>query len=195
MSRSFLNKKIVKQRDFFGGFGLIEMMVSIGILTLVMTVILARQDAFNSAVLLRGQAYEIALQAREIQMYAVSVTGEGTDFQKIYGIHFDTANGGIYNIFRDQNGDGNYDITPTDESFGKQGVLDSRFVIDAIRVGSNTLSEISITFERPNFDAVFPGAGNVAEIDVCVKGTACTTGDNNEVRTVEITRTGQISVK
>ncbi|MEZ4104115.1 MAG: hypothetical protein R3B60_02395 [Candidatus Paceibacterota bacterium] len=190
MFRNFLNKnKSNKSVFFLSGFGLIEMMVSIGILVLVMTVILARQDAFNSAVLLRGQAYEVALQAREIQLYAVSVIGSGSSFRVPYGIHF-INNSGSYTIFRDINNNGVYD--GSDTIFGKQGILDPRFVIDRLQVdGGASLSELSIVFERPNFDALF--GGDVAEIDVRLRGTTGT--GVGEVRTVEITRTGQISVQ
>jgi hypothetical protein len=59
----------------------------------------------------------------------------------------------------------------------------------------------SIIFERPNFDAEFysflgtPAPSNVSavEIDIRVKGTS---GSGlGEVRTVEVSRTGQITVQ
>lgn len=171
------------------GFSLVEMMVSISILVLVMTVILARQDAFDNAVLLRNQAYSIALEAREVQLYSVSVTGEGSNFRSTFGLHFDTTDGSVYKIFKDNDDDFYYDA---DEEFGQQGVLDPRFTIGAIRVDGTPKSALSVVFERPNFDAHFYDSGGVldnekVEIDVRLVGTT-------EVRTIEITRTGQISV-
>ena len=76
-------------------------------------------------------------------------------------------------------------------------------MIDKIRyVGdSGTPTNLSIVFKRPNFDAIFyessgtqaPANVSAVLIDVRLKGT---TGNGvGEVRTVEITRTGQITVQ
>ncbi|MCA9362360.1 hypothetical protein KC906_03210, partial [Candidatus Kaiserbacteria bacterium] len=80
--------------------------------------------------------------------------------------------------------------------------LDQRFEIGAIRaVGGESLSsdDVSVVFERPNFDARFfraPGDQIDApsiEIDVArrgMSGTEC----GSHYRTIEITRTGQIAL-
>ncbi len=188
-----------------GGFGLVELMVSITVMVIVSSIILVRQSSFNSAVLLRGQAYEIALQAREVQLSAVGAInndGSGT-FRSVLGLHFDYANSndGKYRIFRDADSDHYYDSA---EIFGEQGILDSRFEIRDIRVGGNPLpsggTELSVVFERPNFDAHFYNASNnelnveKAEITISQRGvTGSTCG--SEIRVVEITKTGQIAVQ
>lgn len=185
------------------GFALVELLVSISILVLVLGTIMFRHSAFNSAVLLRSQAYEVALQARDTQLFAVSIVSDNGNYKNRYGLHF-TKDSITYKIFRDNHRNSYFD---SDEEFGKQGNLDPRFVISDIRWVQNdgtkaSISNVSVLFERPNFDAKFyTGAApagalsNAAsvEIDVRLKGT---TGDEvSEVRTVEITRTGQISVK
>lgn len=187
---------------FKSGFGLIELIVSISIMILITTVIMARHDSFNGASLLRGQAYAIALQAREVQLNAISAT-EGGGFRNVFGLHFDTRNNpNGYTVFRDTNGPvaNNNDYFDAGEVYGRQGAVDRRFFVRAIRImnGATVLStptEVSVSFERPNFDArIFTGANAEAttasgvEIDIGVVGTA-------DVRTVEITKTGQISVK
>jgi type II secretory pathway pseudopilin PulG len=186
------------------GFALVELLVSISILVLVIGAIMVKQGAFNSAVLLRSQAYDVALEARETQLFAVSIISDAGDYNNIYGLHFDKNNNTGYKIFRD--GDRN-SYFGTSEEFGQQGSLDSRFVIGDVRWvhsdGTETsVNNVSVLFERPNFDAKFfeaaaPGGelsnATAMEIDIRLKGT---TGDTNgEVRTVEITRTGQISVQ
>lgn len=188
------------------GFGLVELLVSISILVIVMSVILARHSAFNSAVLLQSQAYEVAFQAREIQLFAVGAIGESTDFRNVYGLHFDSTSGANqkYSLFRDGDGD---NIFGSGEEFGRQGVLDPRFEISAIR-GINSggalydnYDKLSILFERPNFDARFfidtgtPLADEVVAVEVVVRLRGTTSDTVNDKRTVEITRTGQISVK
>ena len=182
-----------------GGFGLIELMVSIAVMAIVSAIILVRQNSFNGGVLLRSQAYEVALSAREVQLNAVSSVGVAGDFRTLQGLHFDTtlANNGGFRVFRDADNDGFFDTT---ESMGQQGALDSRFEIRAIRTVGDSYagSSVSIVFERPNFDArFFDSAGEVnassIEIDIARRGVAGSGPD--VVRTLEITSTGQIIVQ
>lgn len=183
------------------GFALVELLVSISILVLVIGAIMVKQGAFNSAVLLRSQAYDVALEARETQLFAVSIVSDGSDYRNVYGLHFDKtspANTG-FKIFSDNNNNFYFNAG---EEFGQQNTLDARFVVDDIRlIGGAYVAQnnLSVVFERPNFDARFFNVSGelvnatAVEIDIRLKGT---TGDTNgEVRTVEITRTGQISVQ
>ncbi len=184
------------------GFGLVELMVSISIMVIISSVVLSRHDSFNGAVLLRSQTYEVALDAREIQLNAVSAVSDGSgNFRSQQGVHFDTnsSNDGIYRIFRDADGDGFFDAN---ESYGQQGSLDSRFEIRAINlVGSDALngSSVSVVFQRPNFDALFyDSSGQLAgtsavEIEVARRGSSGVTVA--DFRTLVITATGQITVR
>lgn len=187
------NKKAESQQ----GFGLVELMVSISIMAIVMAVVLVRQTTFNSAVLLRSQAYEVALSLRTVQLSAVSASNEAGDFREVLGVHFDTSDSDAYRIFRDSDSgidDNNY--YDSGEAFGLQGKLDDRFEIRAIRAGGD-VSQLSVIFERPNFDARFFDSGgeidvSTIEIDVARRGadSGC-----SAVRTVEISNTGQITVQ
>lgn len=180
---------------------MVELMVSIAIMAIVTGVIIVRQSSFNSAVLLRNQAYEVALAMREVQLNAVSAIGFSGEFRTILGIHFDTADDDTYRIFRDTDGDRYYD--GVSEEYGVQGMVDNRFEVRGIRTISNGVStsrsSLSVVFERPNFDArFFIGSGaevnaSSVEIDISRRGV---TGDAaSDVRTVEITSTGQIAVQ
>ncbi len=191
-----------KNNFFQSGFGLIELMVSISVMVLVISVILVNHNSYNGATLLRSQAYEIALQLREAQLMSISATQAevGLDFRNVYGVHFSLATNDTYFIFRDENGDYFFDAGA--EELGKQGTLDSHFTIDAIRlIGSVVVPEqLSVTFERPNFDAKFRTASGVSpagltgvEIDVRTKGTVGL--GSGKLRTIEITKAGQITVK
>lgn len=175
-------------------------MVSISIMLIVSSVILARQSAFNGAVLLRSQLYEVALAVREVQLSAVSAESNGSgSFSSVQGIYFDTVsvNNGSYGIFQDADGDSFYD---SNEQSGKQGIIDKRFEVRAIRAVGAVINgtSVSIVFQRPNFDAQFyssTGKINASsiEIDIAKRGNSGTT--NDVVRTLEITATGQITVK
>ena len=198
--RSLSNRQPANQL----GFGLIELIVSISILIIITSVVLVNQSSFNSAILLRGHAYELALQLRTAQLNAVSASdqsGSGT-FRSVFGVHFNTAAGSNsqYQIFRDADADYYYDM---DEEFGQQGVLDSRFEIREIRANGVVVGggEASVVFERPNFDARFfegPGTlnellvGNL-EVDIARRGVVGVGPD--VLRTVTVTSAGQISVQ
>jgi type II secretory pathway pseudopilin PulG len=180
------------------GFGLIELLVTISIMMLVSAVILAKQSAFNGATLLRSQAYEVALGVREVQMGVVSAQSDGLGtFRSVQGVYFNTNNSGTYRIFKDADNDSFYDAN---EEYGKQGFLDARFQIRAIRAVGASINGtgLAVVFVRPNFDAKFyDSSGQVnassIQIDVARKNTSATTSD--AVRTIEITAAGQISVK
>ncbi len=192
-----------KSHKFFG-FGLIELMVSISVVMLVMGVVMSRQNSYNGAVLLRSQAYEVALLLREVQLSAVSAMGQGSNYRNTFGVYFDVGSSFYYTFNDDSPNNFFYDAG---EELGKRNNLDKRFVISDIRTvdgGTETslgeTGDISILFERPNFDALFYTSANTAvpsnvsaiEIDVRLVGTSG--NGNGEVRTVEVSRTGQISV-
>ncbi len=185
------------------GFGLIELLVSISILVIVMSIVMFKRSSFNSAVLLRSQAYEIALHARNIQLNAVSALGEGGDFRQIYGLEF-SKGGSTYVVFKDLPPYNYfYNSGVGEQDYSERGILDRRFKIEEISFvggGAGTVDKVAVVFERPNFDARFfigenseVTSASAVELKVRLIGTTGSTV--NEVRTVEITKTGQISVK
>lgn len=167
-------------------------------MVIVAAIILVGQTTFNGSVLLRGQAYEVALHVREVQLSSVSVSGDTGDFRTRYGVHFNITDPYRFAVY-EADTDGFYE---GDESlFGPQGILDERFAIDEMRLGAATPDEVSVVFIRPNFDALFyDGVGSLSgdstlEIDVRRVGTDAADTGCGAVRTVEITSTGQISVQ
>jgi Tfp pilus assembly protein FimT len=197
-----LIKKYQKQnqRQFSGGFGLVELMVSIGIITLVISIVIVRNDAYNASILLKSEAFEVALQIRETQMLAVSAIGQGVEFRNQHGLAFTTGRN-YYETFTFKDTNGN-NIIDTSEKTSHRVNLGPRFQIDQIRLISGSVTTptpLSILFERPNFDAKFYSGSSFnssaekVEIDVRRVGT---TGDGlGKVRTVEVLRTGQVSVQ
>ncbi len=197
-----LRLKFVSQ----AGFGLVELMVSISIMAIVSGIIFTNQSSYNGAVLLRGEAYDMALQTREIQLSAVSALGAGggtVSFRSVYGLYFDTANDDEYVIFKDSlSGADKNNSFDLGEEFGTQGRLDSRFEIRDIRKVSGatetSVSNINVIFVRPNFDATFyDGSGtllNISSIEIDISRRGNTGTGNGDVRTIEITASGQIAV-
>jgi Tfp pilus assembly protein FimT len=168
------------------GFGLVELLVSITIVTIIVGTIVMRQNSFNSAVLLRNQAYSIAMDIRDAQMSSISVSNEAgiNNFRVPIGVYFSShsLNNQKYQVFKDLNNNGRYD--GTGEDFGPVRLLDPRFEISNISVGNR----VDISFKRPNFDAIIePSASNV---EITVKQVGHT-----ETRIIEVTSVGQITVK
>ncbi len=193
----------IQQHRSAAGFGLIELLVSISVMIIVTSVILARHDTYNSATMLRGQAYDLALTAREIQLLAVSATRDQVGFRNVYGILFSTTNPHAYTIFRDADGDRYFDAG---EEFGQQGAIDPRFEVDAIRLlgtgaDAGPIDTVAVLFERPNFDAQLYKAANdevlsgVSGLEIDLRVVGSTGTSPGELRTIEITRAGQITVK
>lgn len=168
---------------------------------LVIGVVLVRQDSFNGAVLLRSEAYEIALSAREVQLNSVSAMSIAGNYRTLLGLHFDTSNDALVRIFTDTssgpNANGFYD---SGEAFGKQLNIDSRFEVRALRAVGDSISgtALSVVFERPNFDARFFDSGgvvNASSVEIDISKRDQNGDDSGTVRVVEITSTGQITVK
>jgi type II secretory pathway pseudopilin PulG len=197
-SRSF-HKNSPRRTAFVGGFGMIELMVTVSIMMVISSVIMLKQTSFNGTTLLRSQVYDVALSIRELQLSVVSAESNGSDnFRSVQGAYFSTNNSTTYRIYKDADNDKYYDST---EEYGKQGTLDNRFEIRAIRVGGTSASQVAIVFVRPNFDAKFytdssgtPSSASNVEIDIGRKGMT-TAVCGTDFRTVEITRTGQIAIK
>ena len=108
------------------GFGLVELMVSISIMMLLSSIILVRHSAFNGAVLLRSQAYEVAFALRKAQLLAVSGnnnsggTSLGTTTQQ-YGVYFDIDTPNTFIIFHDINANGQWEGEAVDDQVGLTG--------------------------------------------------------------------------
>ena len=181
----------------FAGFGLIELLVSVSIMLLLAGLVFARHQSFNGAVLLRSEAYEVALTIREVQFAAVSAESDGSGgFRSVEGVYFTSDTDNVYRIFRDI---APYNYTfDVGEAYGKQGTLDNRFEIRAVRgVGDSVGNGLAIVFERPNYDAKFydeNGVVNASSVEIDIAKRGETGVGDGVVRTVEVTATGQISV-
>lgn len=160
------------------GFTILEVLVTAAIIGVITAVVAFKYGSFNNAVLLKNQAYEIALDIREAQVIAVSSLGQQTsadsrEFREDYGLYFNIETDDQrrkYIMFQDsgdliENGKNMayYDAEPSDEKIGLPRRIDSRFLINRICINivssSNDcpdwVDDISISFKRPNFDAQF----------------------------------------
>ena len=193
---------------FTAGFTLIELLVVSIIILVITTVILLRQDKFNSSTLLRSLGYNIALSVRQAQVYGTSVFGVESQGAIVhapaYGVSFSRDVKTNYVLFAA--------LTPGDYSYAtaltnkvKLFTLGSGYQIVkfcATPVADLTvqycstdatlpLQYLSIYFKRPNPDAFFATdrtgeqyAGALVQVQ----------SQNGDTRGITVTASGQISV-
>ena len=172
------------------GFSLVELLITIAIISIMTVIVIVKYGAFNSSVLLKSQAYELALNIREAQTYAVSVRGEQGTFRDGYGLYFSASSPMQYFLFIDVHENEPYDAGA---EIGRALTVDPRFVISSIKSGTcvsgTDVSALSVTFRRPDFDAIISTGSTYA----CV--TLATASGPSMTRSVEVSATGQITVK
>lgn len=177
-----------QERKTNQGFALVELLVAIGIITILSVSLLFQQNKFDSSVQITNVAYEIATVIQQAQTYSRSAlvgTGAGGD-DVSYGVHF--VRGSNEFIFYKNN-----DIA--------QGYSSSDEIIERYTISGNTSvsnictsetsdcgrNSVSISFMRPNPEPAFsfsPSSGAaVARIII----------ENDGVeRSIIVTQTGQI---
>ncbi len=187
------------------GFSLIELMVTIGIFTVIMGVVLGNYRSFNKNADFTNAVENIVFALREAQVYGaggkkaggttVCPTGTGTSFNCAYGVYFknDTKS---YITFLDVNDNRAYDTGDTStEVILPTGI--SGLIVKCKSLGGSsyvacTNSYASVSFKRPNPDAFIseaPGQVNsIDEVQITI---------SNSTKTAKITMSsaGQISVQ
>lgn len=187
-----------------------ELMVTIGIFSVISAVVIFKSTQFNSSIFLTNAAYEVALRMREVQTYGISARKSiDNSFYHAYGLHFDISKPNQFIIFNDLNDsyDPSAPIPPT--SFYDSGEemfidsLPSDVYIDKICYTSFNLGvshvcggsqTADIVFKRPSPSGratVFPGTAQVVGAGVELRSKK----DPSGCRLVSVEETGQISVK
>ncbi len=153
--------------NFNKGFTIAEIIVSIAIVVLMMSVVLFGYRAYNDNIILSSAASEMAVTIRQAQSYGVSVKQlAGTnDFNTSYGIWFDLSNPGSYYMFADKNGNGKYDGDAScsagaecvEKDDLKNNVTFSSFCstnsVGVEACPAPGVQSVSVLFKRPNTEA------------------------------------------
>jgi prepilin-type N-terminal cleavage/methylation domain-containing protein len=204
MRKIFFKKE---KKDYQRGFTLVELLITIVIFVMLTGVVLFNQNKFDSTVLLKNLAYDIALTIRQAQTYGVNVkeSQQSGNFSS-YGVYIKSDETQKIIFFSDIDGDKSF----SDEDMScpandvdsecmqkytlKRGNYISKICV--MNTGESScleISELTIYFKRPNPDAYIYADGSTvtseySEIEI-------SSVDNSSKVSVVITSVGQIYVK
>lgn len=190
------------------GFTLVELLVSVSILTVMMSVVLFNYGSFNDNLALSTAAQEVAVAIRQIQAYGLNVkeaTPGSGQFNYAYGIHFIGNNNSSVRLFIDSDNDREYDPfagcwTPGTECIERvdfrNGIVVSN-VCDATTCPPVGAQRVSVLFLRPNPDAlIYFADSSLDNISGPVSSARIQlTSPRGKVMYVNIESTGQVTIQ
>jgi prepilin-type N-terminal cleavage/methylation domain-containing protein len=157
MKRKKENKIILNRIGGQCGFTLLEMVVSLSIISLMLGVFLANYKGGRDSGDLSIANQQLVSDIRSAQNKALGTAAfSGVTPVGGWGVHLDTSNTGSYFIFADINGDKKYNSTPTDEALlsggGQTISLSSDVVIDSFWTNGavSNPTALDITFLPPD---------------------------------------------
>ena len=185
------------------GFTLIELLAVVSIMLILTSVLLLRQQQFDSSTILRSLSYGVALSIRQAQTYGTSVREFGGTFDaEAYGVHFCRGCSNYYILFADRNDDG---LRAQDGSEDVDTVrIGQRFTISKIcgrlascgaeRCSSDAsvpIDWLNVYFRRPSPDARFRSS---ISSDVYSTVYVQLMSPGGSARSITVYPTGQIAV-
>lgn len=192
------------------GFTLVELLISIAIIGVVTSIVLVKYGTFDSTVLLKGLAYEIALTLREAQVRSVSVARnaggiDSGNFDDPFGVTFSLANPKEYVTFRYTGNDseaipayvsGGLD-TPNIRAFpiGRTMLIKDLCIYEGATKTCG-VEQLDTSFRRPKFKGLIHAVKGPTEYDTTVTSAKIIVGASGGINdfAVEVSSLGQISV-
>lgn len=190
------------------GFTLVEMMVSLSIVTLIMTTVLFSYSSFSDRLALSSAGQELALAVRQAQTYGLTVREVKSTpgvFDKAYGVFFDTNDSSNYYLFADslsaanntyESGSGNCASVTTEciEKFTLRNGITVSNICNESACPPSFSTKMHITFLRPNPDARIYFTGTNPMVGPSLTGKVILTSPRGRTLTVTIESTGQVFV-
>jgi len=144
------------------GFTLVELLVTLAIMLIIVASSLVQFNTFDSEILLKTLAYDVALSVRQAQSYSLNVLGSAGSFDSPYGVTF-TPDTTSYALFL-------YGGTATRPRFDADAsILDTyqlgrRFTITDVcavigGVEDCSIARLDVSFKRPEFIGLFYAEG------------------------------------
>jgi len=168
------------------GFTLIELIVSVSIITIITGIFLANYSSANRRTDLTMTAQKLVSDIRLAQNYSLGLARYGSASSTNvplggWGIHFDIQNNNKqYTVFADNDGDKLYEDTEADTSLGAQiTTLPTNVIIDSLKtVGT----KVDITFLPPDPITTITGSATTyKQVDIVLKDTK-----TNAIKTVRV---------
>jgi len=191
----------MKQR----GFSLIELLVSVGILTLINIMIFASYPEFSQRMALKRTSEEIALIVRQAQVYALGIKRSFSVLEDDYldiGVHFDENDSKSLILFADENKDENYDVGGGCGEAGaecfQEFKIDTGDYVSELQVCDSTSCQ---SVKSGGLDIIYPRAMSMAKITansgITNPSSANVTikSPRGKERLIKIWVSGEISIK
>ncbi|PIP56023.1 MAG: hypothetical protein CO183_01600 [Candidatus Zambryskibacteria bacterium CG_4_9_14_3_um_filter_42_9] len=197
------------------GFTLMELLVSISIVTVILTTVVMNQSTYNDTNALSNLAYQISSDIAQARAYGIGVrelTPGSSEFTASYGLTFSLLGSGsdkAYIFFADRNDnsiyDGNWSCPTggTSECLGKTDItrnnyMDSLCVVRSSGSDLCNVGRIDIIFVRPSTEAqieFFNTGGESFNPSGMIGARIVLNGPGSLTRSVVVYSTGQISVQ
>lgn len=198
------------------GFTLVELLISISIVSVILTVLILNQSTYTDGAALANLADEISLTISQAQTYSIAVREFSTGsniFSSSYGLAFSLLGSGsdkAYIYFADRDGNSIYSgdwSCPmgglSDECLNRADITRGNYIdsICIIRIAGedvcDNVSRVDISFLRPNTEAqifFFDDSGSLITMSDIKGGKITVKSPLGYTRTVSIFNTGQVSV-
>ena len=197
------------------GFTITELLVSIGIVSVILMVVISNQSVYTNNIALTNLADDISLTISQTQAYGIGVkelSPGSSNFNASFGVTFSLLGSGsnsAYLSFADRNGNEVYDgdwtcpIGGVSECLGKIDIARGNYIesLCVVRTSGADLCDIGrvdISFVRPSTEAQlhFLNADGQSFNPPNMKGTKVVLkSPSGSVRSVVIYQTGQVSVQ
>jgi prepilin-type N-terminal cleavage/methylation domain-containing protein len=197
------------------GFTLMELLISISIVTVILTVVVMNQSTYTDTNALSNLSYQISSDIAQARAYGIGVrelTPGSNEFTASYGLAFSLLGSGsdkAYISFADRNENGIYDDNwscstgGTSECLGKTDITRNNYIASLCVIRSSgsdlcNVGRIDITFVRPSTEAqieFFNNGGQSFNPAGMIGARIVLNGPDSLTRSVKVYSTGQISVQ
>jgi|SRR3989344_426025 len=179
------------------GFSIIELIISISIVSTIMAVVVSNQTKYTDGLALSTLADEISLTISQAQAYGAGVreTAPGSlKFDAAYGLSFTTSSNKTYIYFADQDGDKIYDVG---ESLSQIEISRGNYISNICAVLPGNVSEcgigqVDISFTRPKTEPIFAFS---ASWPTAIGAKIILMSPAGDDRSVTVYSSGQITVQ
>ena len=216
MSHYFRHNHGLPERLFGrAGFTLMELLVSIAIVSIILTVVVSNQSTYTDGTALTNLADEISSTISQAQAYGIGVkefSSSSSEFSASFGLTFSLLGSGSasdYLSFADRNSNKIYDgdwscpLGGASECLGKVNITRNNFIesLCVVRTSGADICEVGrvdISFARPSTEAqlLFFNLGGASFTPAGIKGAKIMLKSPGGLsRSVTVYKTGQISVQ